>query len=339
MNKIICFYSPHLAITGGPVALYDYADHNEKILGNKSIIVYDNNYDQYTHPSVVEKFEKRFDVIYKINGPTGNNDWHWNSKIVNPLLDEIIIKEKCDGLFITKIGLNDGIVSSKCKTFVQCLGTVCEPHGDVYSYCSEWLGRFACNNKYPTVPFMVSPLPETATNLREELSIPQDAIVFGRSGGGGSWGGYHQNVDLTYVSTLICKIVEDYPNLFFIFMNTPKFSDHRNIKFLPASSNYLKKSIFINTCDAMLHARPDGEGFGLACGEFSSKNKPIITCSASKERFHIELVEKYGGYLYNSAEELYRILVEFKKEPEKNWKIYNDYTPEKVMEIFKKTYL
>lgn len=345
--KKIAFYTPHLAITGGPVSIYDYADYNEKILGNKSIIIYDNDFYPDTHPDVVKKFENRFEHIFKIYGDNnsnypnfyGRNDWHWNSHVVNPLLDKIIEEEKCDAIFMNKIGLNDGIVSSKCKTFIQCLGTVCQPHGDVYSYCSDWLGKFACNNKYPTVPFMVSPLPVTNENLRSELNIPEDAIVFGRYGGDGSWSGRHQNVDLTYASSIICKIVEEYPKLFFIFMNTPQFSNHPNIKFLPASSNYLKKSIFINTCDAMIHARPDGEGFGLACGEFASKNKPIITCSASKERFHIELVENYGGYLYNSPEELYKILTQFKKEPEKNWNIYRDYTPEKVMEIFKKIYL
>lgn len=37
-----------------------------------------------------------------------------------------------------------------------------------------------------------------------------------------------------------------------------------------------EKTTFINTCDAMLWARHDGETFGLAIGEFSSKNKPVI---------------------------------------------------------------
>lgn len=341
--KKIAFYTPHLAITGGPVSIYDYADQNEKLLGNKSIIIYDEDYFPDTHPDVVSKFEKRFDTIYKLKGekshyPNFYNrpDWHWNSHVVNPLLEEVIEKEQCDGLFMNKIGLNDGIVSKKCKTFIQCLGVECQPHGDVYSYCSDWLGKYACNNQYPTVPFMVSPLPETQKNLRQELGIPDQAIVFGRSGGDGSWS---TEPLVPYASSVVIKVVEENPNIYFVFLNTQKFSDHPNIKFLPASSDYETKSIFINTCDAMIHARSEGEGFGLACGEFSSKNKPIITCGLSKERFHIELIQKYGGYLYNNPNEMYEILVNFKKEPEKDWNIYKEYTPEKVMQIFQKIYL
>ena len=37
------------------------------------------------------------------------------------------------------------------------------------------------------------------------------------------------------------------------------------------------KVSFINTCDCMIHARTDGETFGLAIAEFSTLNKPIIS--------------------------------------------------------------
>jgi hypothetical protein len=37
--KIIAFLSNNLTLRGTEVALYDYADYNEKILGNKSIII------------------------------------------------------------------------------------------------------------------------------------------------------------------------------------------------------------------------------------------------------------------------------------------------------------
>jgi hypothetical protein len=37
--KTIAFLSNKLTLRGTEVALYDYADYNEKILGNKSVII------------------------------------------------------------------------------------------------------------------------------------------------------------------------------------------------------------------------------------------------------------------------------------------------------------
>ena len=59
---------------------------------------------------------------------------------------------------------------------------------------------------------------------------------------------------------------------------------------------------FINTCDAMLHARYIGESFGLSCAEFSVRNKPIITYEKSPERNHIDTLGEKGIYYENYSE-------------------------------------
>jgi hypothetical protein len=38
--KKVAFYSPHLGLRGTEITMYDFADYNERILGNKSIIIY-----------------------------------------------------------------------------------------------------------------------------------------------------------------------------------------------------------------------------------------------------------------------------------------------------------
>jgi hypothetical protein len=51
MFKTIAFLSNKLTLRGTEVALYDYADYNEKILGNKSIIItrdYEKNKNEGT---------------------------------------------------------------------------------------------------------------------------------------------------------------------------------------------------------------------------------------------------------------------------------------------------
>ena len=55
----------------------------------------------------------------------------------------------------------------------------------------------------------------------------------------------------------------------------------------------VKKAEFINSCDVMVHARSIGETFGAAIGEFSSKNKPVITCDCGDTE-HIEILSDKG---------------------------------------------
>lgn len=326
--KTIAFYSPHMSLRGTEVTLYDFAKYNEDILKNKSIVIYNHN-NKNNNSTVIEKFSNRFkDNFIALQGP--DYDYSWNKDITNPLIDSIISQKKCDGLFIQKYGLNDGVLSNKCKTFIMCAAPVCEPHGDVYSYVSEWLSKTASGGKYPFVPSIVD-LPETNENFRQQLKIPEDAIVFGRTGGLDTW-------SIPWANDVIKNILNVHPNIYFIFQNTPKFYNHKNIKYLQSTANLEFKVRFINSCDAMIHARVDGESFGVTCGEFSIRNKPIITWFGSKDRNHIETLGE-NAYYYNNPQELYKILTTFKKEPEKDWRMYSKFNPKSVMSIFNKVYL
>ena len=96
---------------------------------------------------------------------------------------------------------------------------------------------------------------------------------------------------------------------------------------------------FINTCDAMLHARKQGESFGLAVGGFSVRNRPVITFEGSKDRAHIEQLGDKGIY-YRSKRELIRVLDRFEPDPTRNWDAYSrDLSPDPVMERFAKVFL
>jgi hypothetical protein len=99
------------------------------------------------------------------------------------------------------------------------------------------------------------------------------------------------------------------------------------------------KRKFINTCDGMIHARNQGETFGLSCGEFAVCEKPIITYGASKERNHLDVLGN-KGIVYNDYEELYNIFKTFDRinyDMKENG--YMFYTPENVMKIFKNVFL
>jgi len=122
-------------------------------------------------------------------------------------------------------------------------------------------------------------------------------------------------------------------------MNTELFCPKlQNIIHLNQNIDVNYKVKFINTCDAMLWARSDGETFGLSIGEFSTKNKPII-CTTGLNNAHLEIL-KNKAIIYDQCT-LKNILISFDKNIEytKDWNAYYEYTPDNVMKIFKKVFI
>lgn len=313
--KTVAFLSNKLTLRGTEVAIYDYADYNEKILGNKSIII-TRDYNIIKHEWDVDKmaydkFNQRFSVYYY----KSQDD-----------IDKIVVNNKVTHIFIEKAGDWDGLHSKFCKNIIHCVFSVKQPHGDVYTPIGETINNIY-NTNYPVTPYMVT-LPECDENLRNALRIPENALVFGRYGG-------KETFDIKFVYDVIQKIVNVRDDVYFLFMNTSVFYEHKNIIYLPGNTDMIFKRKFINTCDALIHARISGETFGLTCGEFAICKKPVITWNGSKEREHL-LILKEKAVIYNTPEDLKTILETFTKDKydvSKNG--YMFYTPENVMKIFK----
>ena len=71
MVLTVAFLSNKLTLRGTEIAIFDYADYNEKILGNKSIII-TRDYEKIKHEYDVDiqaynKFKNRFGVFYYEN--------------------------------------------------------------------------------------------------------------------------------------------------------------------------------------------------------------------------------------------------------------------------------
>ena len=196
---------------------------------------------------------------------------------------------------------------------------------------SKWLSKIT-DYQVPYVPYMVY-LPDVEDDMREELSIPKDDLVFGRNGG---W----ETFDLGFVKTAISKVLNERSDVWFVFQFTQPFIKHDRVIYLPGSSDMNTKVKFINTCDVMLHARQIGESFGLSCAEFSIRNKPVITYYNSQERNHIDTLGEKGIYFENESDILHILRNLDKKEINSlDWNCYQDYTPEKVVQKFKEVYL
>ena len=313
--KIIGFLSNQIGLRGTEVSLFDYAHYNEILLKNKSIILSKNVTDKEAY----EKFSERFSEIHFFQN---NED-----------IDKIVEKLNITHLYMIKSGENDGLLSTKCKNLVHCVFQSSQPHGDVYAVISETVNRNS-GTSYPVVPHIVSTF-DTNEDLREQLGIPPDHIVFGRYGGPDTF-------DIEFVIDVINKVLELRDDIYFIFMNTnrhPKFIQLKNIIFLPGTSDVELKRKFINTSDAMLHARQRGETFGLSVAEFSINLKPIFTFSDSYEKNHIQVL-KEKCVLYNDYNSLLYLIMTFHKNKynmENNG--YFEYRPEKVMTIFNDIFL
>jgi len=311
----IAFHTNQLSRGGTEVAVYDYAYYNQTLLNNESFIISKNRKENI--PEIIKKFQKKFPLLLY-------NDF---SEVEN-LLDD----NKIDVFYAIKAGEYDGVVSRGRKTVIHAVfGETYQPHGKVYAYISEWLSKQMNFGLNPWVPHIIN-LPEESENLRENLNIPKDAIVFGRYGGFGSF-------DVPFAPDVVKNIVNSRNDIYFLFAFTKKFYEHKNIIYIDSVVDLKEKVKFINTCDAMLHARLRGETFGLACGEFSIKNKPVFTYGASPEKCHIDIL-KDKAIIYYTPDGLFKKINNFIPSPEKNWDAYSEnFNPESIMKKFKTVFL
>ena len=312
--KTIGFYEFSLGERGTTVAVFDYAYYNQTILGNKSIIIYNKDEHDPSNSDVLEKFKKHFEV-YGIN--------------TLKELDDVLLKHNADICYIIKSGHIDDILSSVAKNCIHCVFNCQEPHGDVYAGISPLLP----GQNYPVVPHMIN-LPDHNRNMRQELGIPENALVYGRHGG-------YEQFNIGYVHKIVYNVAKHNPEIYFLFVNTRPFCDPLpNIIHLPKIIDLDKKVEFINTCDAMLWASFEGETFGLAIGEFSVKNKPVI-CTNKDILFggFVDILrDKAIWYDKDNLEFLLTSIIR-EELPKYDWNAHKEYTPENVMKIFDEVFI
>ena len=315
----IAFFVGEMNLRGVANSTYQYSIYNKKILKNKSIIFYDkNNHRNDNH--VIKKFKNKFKVI-------GVNNLEEIDSFKNSL--------SIDYLYIQKSGQKDKWQSNNIKTIIHSVypQKLNQVHGDKYAYISEWLSNQFSGNKVPYVPYIVK-IEKNKNNLKSKLRIKKKQIVFGCHGG-------HSSFDLKFAQDTLVEIVKKRKDFIFLFLNIEKFYNHPRIIFLKGSVDEIYKKKFLNTCDAMLHARSLGESFGLACAEFAHLNKLIISYKFNRHRSHLYHLTNNNYLEYESRSALFNILNNFdKKKMIKNKKNkYSNYSEKVVMKIFKEVFL
>lgn len=315
----IAFFIRHFGERGTEVAVYDYAHYNETLLGNESIIIgfTPETYAQHgltCLPEVLEKFKKRFRVILVSSFSE-----------IDPLLQ----KERVDVYHtLTHGGYENhpfGDIRA-CTYVVHCVFETRQPHGDVYCGISQQLNeRFGTS--IPVVPHLVVKGNTTET-FRERLGISDDSIVFGRYGGANTF-------DIHFVREAVVEVAREDPTKFFLFMNTDAFCNLPNVIFLPRTVDTEEKQRFINTCDAYLHARSDGETFGLSIAEFAISDKPIICCTQCTDNAHLRILQD-KVYTYTTKQDVLHTLRSFQRgKMNMSENGYKQFTAQNVMYAFR----
>jgi hypothetical protein len=332
----ILFFSNQISERGTEVALFDYALGNENILKGKSFICagIEKVYDQ----TVLKKFQDRFEVCLYTS--------------IQDIISFIKLR-KIELIYQITSGRRENVITDIVPSFIHCVFTTKEKFGSFYCPISDYLNRYY-HTKYPVLPHMVKKFPgEVKSTLRKELCIPESAVVFGGYGGPNSF-------NIPFVKNTIIDIAKNNENIYFVFLNFTPFTDGglKNIVFLPGNTDNSYKASFITMCAAMIHARLDGETFGLSIAEFSVWNRPVITWKPNILKNYLFVVKSIlwflvgKGHLYATAHlsflgkkaicyaspgDLCDIIINFKKKYLKNinYDCYSErFSEEKVMNIF-----
>ena len=314
----VLFHNNQLDYRGTTVSVTDYAKYNQEILGNESIICYDAR-NWWTNFELHAKLEKQFKVIAH-QGPED--------------LKRIIDQEKIDFTYFQRSGEIE-FLPDNCKTGVHVVFQRYEPHGDTYAYISEWLSDvMALKNSSTPIPWVPLPVGLTVPtmNYREEWNIKPDQFIFGRHGG-------HNTFNIPFVQEHIFSLLNARDDFVFVFLGTDRWITHPNVRFLDPVHDVQTKTNIINTWDAMIHARIQGESFGVAIAEALSLNKPVLAWEHGEDLHHTEVL-KNSGLLY-SKETIWEQMNSIKELANKeDWtQRVKKFKPEVVMNKFNEIFL
>jgi hypothetical protein len=319
MYKVL-FYTNHVCLRGSSVAIRDYARYLPEFYGLDTIVAF-NPRDHRNNVDTIRRWEKLFPLY-----PCMPAD-----------LNRFIEDHGISTVYQMTSTL-ERIYIENAQSLIHQTGMISKPDylydNEVYAYVSEWSARH--NQSHTPSPDNWVPHIVTANSsgvsrerFRNLFDIPHNATVIGRTGGLDTW-------NMSYTDECITRALRHRGDLWFVLQNTPIRIRHQRVIYLPPTSSERIKSSFIRACDAMIHARAEGESFGIACGEFSVHNKPVITFSGSPERSHLEILGD-NAILFDSPQTLLKHLVDYRYK-DRDWNCYKSFSPEIVIPRFAKVF-
>ena len=303
MNFAFCDYQLCEGESTNYIFHYAFHHQNEK---NKSYIFYDK-YNKNNNKYVIEKLEQDFHV-YGIDYCLMDIDDY----LIKYNIKEIFLIKSCD------IHHRINSVSTYCIHYIYP-----KPPLDEYKYCFPWFDKMKKQQIVVTPP-SPSPLPKHDENMRTELNIPENAIVFG----------------LVYKSTtffnlfiyrVIFNIIKYCPNIYFIFVNDRIKSYEINIINLSKFNDLHETVKFINTCDAIIWGL-NYENIFTSIEEISKFNIPIIAHTECEKEISYSYLFGPKIIWYSNEDEFTQIFINFYSKS-KDHKTYFQYLSDKMMNL------
>jgi hypothetical protein len=261
----VSFDGGRLNERGVSVALFDYAHHARALLGVEPVILHDAR--DPPDPRHVERFARAF--------PTRAYE-------SDDEMQRVIERERIDVAYVLETRKKEPRVAKSCRTAAHEVFRFFNPRGHAYGYVSQWLADAMTGGRYPAVPHIVDPPPPRG-GLRAEFGIPSDAFVAGRHGA-------IDQFNVPFVASAIETALARRKNLWFVLLNTARFSDHERIVHLPGTADRQRIADFIASCDIGVNARRAGETFGLSIAEFLAQDKPVLVWEGGRDRNHLALI-------------------------------------------------
>lgn len=236
------------------------------------------------------------------------------------------VKGMFDSAYLIKSGEIDGLVLPEAHNLVHAVFQNYEPHGSRYAYISKWLAgamrkqvygiskrrgnliqrgqeavSHGCRNALDFAHLdLVVDVPHPQSGMRSELGIPEDAFVILRFGA-------QDTFDIPWAIETVVRLLDMYPNWFFVGLNTAPFTDHPRAIYVPMVMDPVEKSSIIAASDVFLTARGQGEAFGVAIAEALQIGIPVLAWNGGNDRNHIEMLKGLNG-LYRQPSDLRRRL-------------------------------
>lgn len=260
--KPIVFWHDQIGVRGTGVALYDYADAWERHVCGTSWVFVPASGDM----AAAEKFKQRF----------GERFVPYSSEAQAIVLTKTIAPI---GVYVLTAGWNNCAMPN-LGNYPLLLHGVFDAAGILGLGAVAVIGdtlRYALQLDVPVVPHIVPELVRaprrSVEEFRDRYGARPDVPIVCRHGG---W----DTFSVPFAQDAVCTAAQHTTEIVFIFLGTRPWTCAKgsaNIHFLPPSSNMTAKGLFLQACDVCLHARADGETFGLAVAECSRAGKPLIT--------------------------------------------------------------
>lgn len=282
--QTVAFYVHDFTAFESAAAIYRYADSNETVLRNVSVIICRHGFPCST--VFAQRFSPRI-ALASTEAELAAVLQQWNARVLYTQTE------------------HSQVVSSSAV---------------MIQHCGRRLSAAA------VLPYIVSP-PTTVDNWRATLNIPADAVVFG-------WLDTCEPsacaVDAVKKALALKENTRNQKLYLLVTDSCKDFPVSESCMHVPLA-NERDLSLFVQTCDALIHSHAHDETFGLVCGTAAVCGKPVFIQHDTAPRV---LLGDMGIIYRSEAELLVELLMFDARSCAKRHCLYSSFTAESVMRTF-----